>query len=99
MKKTTIKKLKLIAENLDKLFSTVLKISSDDYRIVVSDRLDGIVDVYFRDFTSTSTKNMFSRIEVTIALQTIDCVMPDSWRIAIHWVSSKHEQFDGRKTA
>ena len=86
------KDLEKTAEQLKKLFDIVLKISTNDYRVEVTDRNGGMVDVYFRD-------DIESRTDVTIALQTVEIFVSDAWRIAYHWCSGKHEQFNGRVSA
>ena len=89
--KTT--KLRQTAEQLTHLLDVVLNVSTDDYRIVLSDRNGGMIDVYFRD---DHLDKFFRRPEVTVAFQTIELTVPDGWRIACHYCTSKHEQFNGR---
>jgi hypothetical protein len=78
-----IKNLQKTAKQLAQLFDVVLKISKKDYRIVVSERIDGAIDVYFRD-------DLFKRQDVTIAFKTVELFVSDSWRIASHWGAGKH---------
>jgi len=91
-----MKQLKKTAERLTRLFDMVLKISRDDYRIVLSDRNGGMVDVYFRDDRLDKINN---RPDVAIALQTVELFVTNNWQIAIHWCTSKHEQFDKGRAA
>jgi len=88
----TIKTLKKTAENLRRLFDVILKISTNDYRIVISERLGPMIDVYFRD---EPFGKYHDRKDLIIALQTIEYLLPD-YRISFHYCLSKHEQFDGR---
>jgi len=88
-------KLKKTAEQLEKLFDIVLKISTNDYRIVVSDRLGPMIDVCFRDepFGKFSENK-----DLIVAIQTMELLLPEQ-RISFHYCNSKHAQFNERTTA
>jgi len=88
-----IKELQQTAERLSQLLEVVLEISTDDYRIVLSDRNGNMIDVYLRD---DHLNKFFSRRDLTVVIQTIELLVSDSWRIAFHYCSSKHEQFNAR---
>jgi len=90
MKKT--KELQQKAEQLSQLLEVVLEVSTDDYRIVLSDRNGGMVDVYLRD----DLNKFYKRRDFTVAIQAIELLVPDGWRIAFHYCTSKHEQFKAR---
>jgi len=81
-----MKKLKKIAKNLDRLLSNVLKISVNDYRIVVSDRIGWMIDIYFLE---EPFGKFHDRQDLTIALQTIETVIPDTF-IHAHYCNKKH---------
>jgi len=89
-----IKELRQTAERLSQLLEVVLEISTDDYRIVLSDRNGNMIDVYLRD--DDHLNKFYCRRDLTVAIQTIELLVPDSWRIAFHYCTSKHEQFKAR---
>ena len=87
--------IKKFAEKLITLYDVVLKISTNDYRIVLSVKDGGTVEVYFRiDGPSGHYSN---KSEVIIALQTVELFTPDNIKVEYHWCLSSHEQFDGKK--
>jgi hypothetical protein len=91
-----IKELRQTVEPLSQLLEGVLEISTDDYRIVLSDRNGGMVDVYLRD---DRLNKLYERRDLTVAIQTIELLVPDSWQIAFHYCTSKHGQFNAGAAA
>jgi len=89
-----IKELRQTVEPLSQLLEGVLEVSTDDYRIVLSDRNGGMVDVYLRD---DHLNKLYERRDLTVAIQTIELLVPDGWQIAFHYCTSKHEQFKARE--
>jgi len=81
-----MKKLKKIAGFLNCLLSTELNISAREYRIVVSDRLGPMIDVYFLDIPFDK---FGSRKDLALVLTTIETLMPDT-RIRFRYVNKKH---------
>ena len=87
--------MKQFAEKLITLFDVILKISTDDYRIVLSVRDGGTVDVYIRNDKKSGSYTWNN--EVIIALQTVELFTPDDIRVEYHWCLSSHEQFKDKE--
>jgi hypothetical protein len=90
-----MKKMQVFAERLTRLFDVVLKISTNDYRITLSDRLGNMVDVYIRD---DIPGKISTRKEVIVAIQTLELFAPENFLVAYHWCLCSHEQFDRKKS-